>query len=588
MLDTARLASGDVDAALAASHVRVRGRLTTPLDVPGLHRAPVRDRLARDRGRARDPQLDPGSIRHAGLARQAVRTSGRANPDPQRAAGRSVRRQDDDHRPAGGLGGAGAGPPGCAGDDPQRGHGGEQPGGRGDSVARARRRRRGQPHRDPLARAGRPRRYRRLRGRVDRLAVGLGPLPLAGPRADLARRGHQPGDVRRLPGPHGPAGRVRGRVADRRARPPSGDGSARATAAQRRRRGRSQPGRTGVPDLRRAPVPRAAARPPAVGPARRSLRRRGHRRRDRMVARRLRARGGGLPPGRRRQPDRDHRRRRHERGRDRFATIAAEAFGVDPSKIRVVNADTSSAPYAGTSGGSKVTYTVGRAVERAATEARERLLEVAADELEIAPEDLEIVNGSVQPVGRAREGDRDPGARRRRSSASAAPTRRSRATAASRCRRPRSRPLTSRTSASTRTPARYRARPRGRPGRRPRAEPGAGRGPDAGRHHPGTRLGAVRGARPRQPRPAHHRHVRRLRDADGVDRPLDRHRDRRGPGPRGALWRQGRGRGSGRRRGRRGGQRDRRRDRRRQGLAAADDARARLAGDERNGDRPSV
>ena len=82
-----------------------------------------------------------------------------------------------------------------------------------------------------------------------------------------------------------------------------------------------------------------------------------------------------------------------------FATIAAEAFGVDPSQVRVVNADTSSAPYAGTSGGSKVTYTVGRAVERAATEARERLLEVAADELEIAPEDLEIVDGSVQPAG---------------------------------------------------------------------------------------------------------------------------------------------------------------------------------------------
>jgi CO/xanthine dehydrogenase Mo-binding subunit len=82
-----------------------------------------------------------------------------------------------------------------------------------------------------------------------------------------------------------------------------------------------------------------------------------------------------------------------------FATIAAETFGVDPSRIRIVNADTSSAPYAGTSGGSKVTYTVGRAVERAAAEAREQLLEVAADELEIAPEDLEIVNGAVQPAG---------------------------------------------------------------------------------------------------------------------------------------------------------------------------------------------
>jgi CO/xanthine dehydrogenase Mo-binding subunit len=82
-----------------------------------------------------------------------------------------------------------------------------------------------------------------------------------------------------------------------------------------------------------------------------------------------------------------------------FAAIAAEAFGVNPDRVRVVQADTSSAPYAGVSGGSKVTYTVGRAVERAAAQARERLLAVAAEELEIAPEDLEIVDGSVQPRG---------------------------------------------------------------------------------------------------------------------------------------------------------------------------------------------
>jgi CO/xanthine dehydrogenase Mo-binding subunit len=82
-----------------------------------------------------------------------------------------------------------------------------------------------------------------------------------------------------------------------------------------------------------------------------------------------------------------------------FAMIAAEAFGVDLSRVRVVNADTSSAPYAGTSGGSKVTYTVGRAVERAAVDAREQLLQVAAEELEISPEDLEISDGSIQPRG---------------------------------------------------------------------------------------------------------------------------------------------------------------------------------------------
>ena len=82
-----------------------------------------------------------------------------------------------------------------------------------------------------------------------------------------------------------------------------------------------------------------------------------------------------------------------------FATIAADAFGLDPSRVRVVHADTSSSPYAPMSGGSKITYTVGRAVERAAVEARDRLFEVAANELEISPEDLEIVDGAVQPRG---------------------------------------------------------------------------------------------------------------------------------------------------------------------------------------------
>ena len=82
-----------------------------------------------------------------------------------------------------------------------------------------------------------------------------------------------------------------------------------------------------------------------------------------------------------------------------FAAIAAEAFGVTADRVRVVYADTASAPYAGMSGGSKITYTVGRAVEMAAREARERLLDVAAEELEIAPEDLEIVDGAVQPAG---------------------------------------------------------------------------------------------------------------------------------------------------------------------------------------------
>ena len=82
-----------------------------------------------------------------------------------------------------------------------------------------------------------------------------------------------------------------------------------------------------------------------------------------------------------------------------FATIAAAAFGLPQDKVHVVMADTSSGPYAGASGGSKVTYTVGKAVQRAAEAAREKLLAAASEELEIAPGDLEVVDGVVRAVG---------------------------------------------------------------------------------------------------------------------------------------------------------------------------------------------
>jgi CO/xanthine dehydrogenase Mo-binding subunit len=67
--------------------------------------------------------------------------------------------------------------------------------------------------------------------------------------------------------------------------------------------------------------------------------------------------------------------------------------------VRVVSADTDTGPYAGASGGSKVTYTVGPAVLKAAAAAREKLLAAASQELEIAPDDLEVVDGEVRAVG---------------------------------------------------------------------------------------------------------------------------------------------------------------------------------------------
>jgi CO/xanthine dehydrogenase Mo-binding subunit len=82
-----------------------------------------------------------------------------------------------------------------------------------------------------------------------------------------------------------------------------------------------------------------------------------------------------------------------------FAAIAAETFGVPLERVRVVAGDTDTAPYAGSSGGSKITYTVGHAVQKAAAAAREQLLRTASEELEIAPGDLEIADGTVRAVG---------------------------------------------------------------------------------------------------------------------------------------------------------------------------------------------
>lgn len=82
-----------------------------------------------------------------------------------------------------------------------------------------------------------------------------------------------------------------------------------------------------------------------------------------------------------------------------MASIAAETFGVPVERVRVQTGDTASSPYAGMAGGSKITYTVGPAVIEAAAQARRQLLEIAAEELEAATEDLEITDGHVRVRG---------------------------------------------------------------------------------------------------------------------------------------------------------------------------------------------
>jgi CO/xanthine dehydrogenase Mo-binding subunit len=87
-----------------------------------------------------------------------------------------------------------------------------------------------------------------------------------------------------------------------------------------------------------------------------------------------------------------------------FATIAAETLGIDVSRINVVATDTSSAPRSPLSGGSVVTYSAGRAIQRSVEDLKTRLLKFASEELEIDPADLELRDGRVEPKGAPSKG----------------------------------------------------------------------------------------------------------------------------------------------------------------------------------------
>ncbi len=78
-----------------------------------------------------------------------------------------------------------------------------------------------------------------------------------------------------------------------------------------------------------------------------------------------------------------------------MALIAAEGLGLSLSSVNVSHDNTDTMPYSGGTGGSKTTYSMGPAVLAAARDARNQILNIAADMLEAAPDDLEIENGSV-------------------------------------------------------------------------------------------------------------------------------------------------------------------------------------------------
>jgi CO/xanthine dehydrogenase Mo-binding subunit len=82
-----------------------------------------------------------------------------------------------------------------------------------------------------------------------------------------------------------------------------------------------------------------------------------------------------------------------------LAMIAAEALSANLSDITLTTGDSDSVPYTGATGGSRATFTLGAAVQRAAEDALNQILVIAADFLEANPADLELRDGVVRVKG---------------------------------------------------------------------------------------------------------------------------------------------------------------------------------------------
>lgn len=83
-----------------------------------------------------------------------------------------------------------------------------------------------------------------------------------------------------------------------------------------------------------------------------------------------------------------------------LSQICAGALLIDLDDVNLTAADSDAVPYNWSTGGSRVTYMVGRAIMQAADEVRQKLIEHAAEILECAPEDAELrPGGHVGLVG---------------------------------------------------------------------------------------------------------------------------------------------------------------------------------------------
>jgi CO/xanthine dehydrogenase Mo-binding subunit len=79
--------------------------------------------------------------------------------------------------------------------------------------------------------------------------------------------------------------------------------------------------------------------------------------------------------------------------------LVAEVLGMRPEQFSLLYQDTDAGPADAGSSGSQTTMNNGRAVIEAAKEVRQKLLDLAAEELETAQSDLELVDGDVRVKG---------------------------------------------------------------------------------------------------------------------------------------------------------------------------------------------
>ena len=78
-----------------------------------------------------------------------------------------------------------------------------------------------------------------------------------------------------------------------------------------------------------------------------------------------------------------------------LAAIAAETLGLPVDRVIVAKRDTDLAPFTGPSGGSRIVYSQGTAVQRAAEDAKQKLVALAADRFGVPAEALTCEDGEV-------------------------------------------------------------------------------------------------------------------------------------------------------------------------------------------------